>query len=478
MGIPPFLAGFDSSSGMLRANACFLRDEPFTAMGESRLLEVPITATRLLPPRVREKVFIGSGATETISPKRMGRIDMEEVSEWVAEEYPRRRYPAVAVGSACGALTHLWTALGVPWLPQTFLIPVRQRVHPDDPGGAMFRGLEPGAELVRRNPEIQLHHMHDANQDRMMVRALTYFRVKRLELGPTWERFLLDRLEPGGTIIVSECATRWRTTRVGPRHVFQHGALGGATEEEFHHGGPRVAEYLERYDSPVRRWYGPEPDGDSPEAEWGFEPALREDIERFARANGFRVRRVVFDEPEAPSPLVADLYRDWYARRSLPTNRLAVSSFILTEPRATLMAGAVPFWMKFNTEVSHRALRDYLDAEHREPFDEILLGLFQNGVEAVGLTTIDEWRDLLGRAHRKGRFLGLRTRAHPRDLAHFVRYGAALRRLRPHHPLPEPLTLEDLDDFLERAREEDEDRYPGVRFETLHEPVGSGSRRR
>jgi hypothetical protein len=70
------------------------------------------------------------------------------------------------------------------------------------------------------------------------------------------------------------CRRSWHTTRVGERHVFQHGAVGGATEEEFHHGSERIAEYLERYHSPVRRWDGPEPDTESPEAEWGFEEAL------------------------------------------------------------------------------------------------------------------------------------------------------------------------------------------------------------
>jgi hypothetical protein len=311
---PNFIANFDSASAMALATARFLRGEDFPALGQPRALKPFAKRANILPKRAREKMFIASGAAETVSPRRLHKLDLDELATWLADAYPPGPYPAVAVGSSSGALVHLNAALGIPWLPQTFLIPVRQRVHPDDPTEAMELGIEAGRRLLDAFPDLQLHHMHDANQDRLMVRALTYFRVKRRTLGEGYERFLRERLQPGGTILVADCRRRWQTTRIGDRHVFQHGALGGATEEEFHRGSERVAAYLERYDSPVRRWDGPEPDTDSPEAEWGFEPALLDDIERFAGSHGYRVRRIAFDEPEDPSPLVADLYRWHYGR--------------------------------------------------------------------------------------------------------------------------------------------------------------------
>jgi hypothetical protein len=63
-----------------------------------------------------------------------------------------------------------------------------------------------------------------------------------------------------------------------------------------------VEEYLRRYGVPRRHWDPPEPDDERPETEWGFEPALREDVEGFARERGYRVRRIVFEEPERLSP--------------------------------------------------------------------------------------------------------------------------------------------------------------------------------
>jgi hypothetical protein len=324
----------------------------------------------------------------------------------------------------------------------------------------MEKGIEPGRALLDANPDWQLHHMHDANQDRLMVRALTYFRVKRRSLGPGYERFIADRLPPGGTVLLMECNKRWGTTRMGDRHVFQHGAVGGATEEEFHEGSERVAEYLERYDSPVRQWDGPEPDTDSPEAEWGFEESMRDDVLRFARERRYRVRRIVFDDPYVLSPLVADLYRWWYEKRRIPANRLMISSFVVNDPYWTLRTGSVPFWMVFNMQPSLAAINRYLD--ERPPFDDIHLLLFQHGVEATGITDPDDWRKVLDRAQRSGTTLGADLDEFPHDFAQFANYSDAFRELPARYPLPAPLSLEEFDAFLDQAGH-----HEGVRIEDV-----------
>ncbi len=359
-----------------------LHGEPFPALGNPPALKPLARATRWLPKGVRGKLFIGFGALETVSPRHLGRFDLEEASQWVAESYPKRTYDQAVIGSSSGALVYLGAALGMPLLPQTFLIPVRQRVHPDEPFTAMKKGLKPGRKFVEANPDVQLHHMHDAAQDRQMVRALTYFRYKRRTLGMGYEDFLQSRLAPGGNLIISECRATWNTTAVGERHVFQHGAKGGAREEEFHHGGPRVEKYLEKQNSSYDTWKSPARDTTSPEAEWGFAPQLRDDIHRYAKEHNLAARRLIFDEPDSLSPLVADLYQWWYKRRNIPARRLFVGSFALNAPWWALRTGSVPYWMFFNEENSMHRLVEYLDA--REPFDDIVLSLFQNGVETIG----------------------------------------------------------------------------------------------
>jgi len=380
-----------------------------------------------LPEGLREQLYIYSGWSEATPPGKLATVRSEALAGWVVGHYPRRQYPAVLVGSSNGAMVHLAAALGIPWLPQTLLLPVRQRgIHPDEPADDLAAMAGPARALLAANPDLVLHHMHDANQDRLMIQRMTYFRVKRLRLGAAYERFLVERLQPGGTVFLVECTLTWPTTKVRDRHVFQHGALGGATVQEAHRGSERVADYLRRYSSHRRRWEPPPPDADRPEAEWGFDPALGEDVERFAAERGYRVRRISFEQPEDLSRLVADLYRDWYRRRGLPAERLLVESFILLEPWLALTTGSVPLWLVFNTEPSLAAIHRYLDSA--DPYDEIRMSLFSHGVESVGLPTIGQWRSVLQRAGKIGSFLGVDEQAFPRDFATLVRYHQALAR--------------------------------------------------
>jgi hypothetical protein len=470
--VPPgFIANFDSATAMLRANAFYLREQEFTGVGFMPRSAKPLGAIiNRLPKSVKESIYIWSGFSEAIPGEDMSRVDVEEITSWVCSEYPNREYPAVMIGSSNGAAVHLNAALGIPWLPQTFLIPVQQPdVHPDDTVDGMEAGREPARLLLEANPDIQLHHMHDANQDRLMLGKMGYFRIKKRTLGPNYQTFLRKHLRPGGTIIINECHRTWPTTRMGERYIFQHGALGGATEDEFHHGSDRVEEYLERYGSHKRRWDSPTKDGETPEAEWGFEPALRDDIEQFAAQNGFNVRRITYREPEHLSPLVADLYRWWYRQRNVRANRLVAESFIVMEPYWILRTGSVPFWMKFNMEPSRQWLMKYL--ENTDPYDDVHVMLFSHGVEAVGLPTIDQWSEAFKYAQRNGSFLGVDESVFPRDFATLVRFQTELMKIPSRYPLPGMLTMNQLESFLE----EHGDKYR-VEFGELYDPSNPNSR--
>jgi hypothetical protein len=454
-----YIANFDSQAAMLRALGNYLRAEDFPMTGAvsssiERIMKPLVAAVNALPNRVREEVYTWSGRSEAVPPRKLDQVRAEEVSAWVASHYPQRRYPAAMIGSSNGALVHLCAALGIPWLPQTFLIPVRRNMNPDKPAQELEWGRGAARSLLAVNPELELHHMFDPNQDRLMARHMAYFRVKRLQSGDTYERFLEENLSEGATLFVAECGLKWPTTRVGERHVFQFGALGGATSEEFLHGSERVEAYLARYGSHQRRWDPPEPDGERPEAEWGFESTLREDIERFARERGYRIRRIIFEEPEDPSPLVANLYRWWYEELGLPANRLLVESFILMEPWWALRTGSVPYWMVFNMEPSAQALERYLNVS--DPYDHINLMLFSHGVDSIGLAPIERWRSILQRARKHGSFVGVDEGRFPRDFAAFVRYHIDLKKIPERHPMPGVLPLTLLDEFLGRSG----DRYP------------------
>jgi hypothetical protein len=306
-----------------------------------------------------------------------------------------------------------------------------------------------------------LHHMHDPNQDRLTLRRMTYFRVKRTRLGAAYAQFLTAVLQPGGTILLAECGQRWPVTTIGQRHLFQFGAVGGMPPRGYRDGSTRVTDYLRRYRAPVDRWQAPAPDGDAPEAEWGFEPGLRDDVAAFADRHGYRLQRLVYDEPEDLSPLVADLYRWRYAQRGLPGDRLVVDSFMLLDPWWTLRTGSVPYWTAFPVQPSLDGLHRYLD--NADLYDFVHLGLFCHGVDSVGMVTADQWRRVLDRAGVAGSFAGVSPRRYPSDPQAFFGFGRALRAIPQRHRMPEPSPLDAVTDFLrERAAH-----HPCVRIGTV-----------
>jgi hypothetical protein len=447
MDIPDGIAKFDSAAAMTLALARFLEGKDFSGLGQAKPLQALTRQADRLPRHLRERAFAWLGAQEGVARDAVETVDMEAVAAWVTSQYPARRYPAAMIGSSNGALVHVGAALGIPWLPQTVLTLVDQRhVHPDDAVHAMETERETAQRFLDANPDSQLHHMHDPSQDRLMLGLIAYYRSKYLRLPQAYRNFLTDALEPGATLYIVECERRWPTTRLGDRYLYQFGAEGGPSTEEYFHGGERVEAYLRNYGSPFDRWHPPAPDTDSPEAEWGFEPALRDDILRLAREQGYRVQRIRFEDPEDTSGLVADFYRDWYRERELPANRLVIESFVLQEPLWTLRTGSVPYWMTFNMTPSLEHAHRYLDRV--EPFDEIYLMLFAHGVNSVGLPPIDAWRGLLQRARDGGDFLGLKPQTYPAHFAHFGRYSQALQKqTAARYPVPPPLPLERFEDY-------------------------------
>jgi hypothetical protein len=427
--LPREVAGFDSATAMLIALARFLHGQQTPPMGKSafRMLGPVAAAVARLPEPARQQIYSVFSGAEGQPEHRLATLDAEKLAGAVADLYPVRKYPAVAVGSSGGASTHLCAALGIPWLPQTLLLPVRQRgIDPDRPEDAGHAFDRTARALLDNNPDLVLHHMHDPNQDRLTLRRMAYFRIKRMKLGAAYRRFLTDRLEPGGIILLTECGQRWPVTTIGERHLFQFGAIGGLSPDEYRDGNPRVRDYLRRYGAPVERWNAPPVDADAPEAEWGFEEGLRDDVEQFADSHGYQVRRLVYDEPEDLSPLVADLYR-WY-------------------------------WTTFPVQPSLDNLAGYLD--RTEAFDRMHLALFCHGVDSVGGVTADQWRDLLRRARVDGSFAGVRPDRYPSDPRTFFEFPRALRAIPERHPLPAPLEFPAFADFVENQAGS----YPGVRL--------------
>src|SRR4051812_16760118 len=228
------VAAFDSASAFLTSLSRALHHEDFAYLGQSRLKVPFVYASKAMPVPLRRRVYAMASGREGVSPDRLAGIDLEQVATWVTAKYPDRPFPAVLLGSSNGALIHLAAACDIPWLPQTMLIPVRRPgADPDDYRGAAEFGEQHAPRLLGPNPGVQLHHMHDANQDALSASQMAYFRVKWRLLPEAYRRFLDQCLLPGAPMILVRDTSSWPVTRYGDRHVFQVGARGGMSAEEY-----------------------------------------------------------------------------------------------------------------------------------------------------------------------------------------------------------------------------------------------------
>ncbi len=453
MAADHLIAKIDSASTMLLAVANFMRGKDIDGLGFVPSSAFLAIAANLPPKPLRQYVYILGGRKEAALPEVVANLKAEELSRWAVKHYSRRlTAPAVMIGSSNGALVHLCTALKIPWLPQTVLVPIRRpaRMLPDELKGDMESFRDAAGRLLERNPELQVNQMHDPVQDRLMVQQMGYFRVKRLTLGKTYEQFLERTLPPGGTIFVSECTYSWPMAPVGPRHFFQVGGYGGVEAKEYLAGSSRISKFLRKDRSKLRHWDVPVSNIEKPEAEWGFEPSLLDDIRRIAKKRHYKICRIRYHDPAAVSPFVADLYRWWYAERGIAASRLFAESFLLMDPWWCLKTGSVPFWKVFNTGRSADALRAYI--KRRGPFDEIYITLFANSIKGIDQTPIKEWKTIFKQARKKGAFVGVAESAYPYDLGVFLRFHLDLKkRMSERLPMPKSLTLKDLERFRKTA---------------------------
>ena len=433
-GVPPekAVASFDSASAFLTALARALDGRDFPYLGQSRLKVPLVRASALLPLALRRRVYAIASGREGVPPERLDQVDLEQVAAWITSHYPPRRYPAVLLGSSNGALCHLAAAAGLPWLPQTLLVPVRRPgVDPRDVASALEFGARHAPALLQRNPTIDLHHMHDPNQDALSASQMAYFRVKWHVLPRAYQAFLAESLGPGAPVIIVRDRSSWPVTRVGPRHVFQHGAQGGMSAEEY------AAEPA-----------APRTDEVAAEAEWGFADALGDQIRSWAETNGHPVVEVSYGHPQDPAEGVADIFRGWLRQRGEPAQRLLVSSFVVHDPWQTITTASVPFWTFFPVRRAAQDLAAYLE---RTAYDDVDILLFSNGVPSRGQVDARSWEALAERARRRGRLLGVNANAFPADFTAFVRYTSALRSL-PKATIPwSPLSVADMLTGLEAA---------------------------
>lgn len=451
--MPNFTAAFDSATAMVISLSLFLEGKGFPGTGAMPANEPLGKALDMLPETLKKTMYAQSGRFDGLRPENTSGVAISELEKWVTQSYPDRKYPAIAIGSSNGALNHLYAALGIPWLPQTFLIPVRKPgfLDKDKPKEVIKWADDAARALLESNPGISLHHMMDPNHDRLHLNTITYFRVKIHRMGECYRQFIRDRLSAGGKVIIINCRQQWPVSRMDQDYVFQFGGAGGGIQaREYYEGSKRVNHFLKKQGAEVERWDAPRIDEEVPEAEWGYDERLSDEIRTYADELNIGLEEILFDHPETPSAYVADLYREWYRKLGREDDRLLIECFALHDPYWALRSSSVPLWMLFNDEQSAEFADRFL--QDRKAFDEIFMMLMSHGTESIGLAGIDRWDHILKHARQNKNYIGVSRDDYPVNFGVYMRYFEDLQdKISARYPLPEPMPLEQARELLKRV---------------------------
>jgi len=360
---------------------------------------------KLLPEDLRTGA-LEWGISQSLGRPPQGLQGLEPASlpRWCTAQYPRRRYPAIIVGSPGGAVAHLAALLGAPFLTSSSLLSFRHRIDPDDIKSYHRFGEEVAEQLLKDGDFEAINH-YDPLHDRSLIKYADLLRLRLIRLPQVYRDFIENNLAPDGRLILVNCTYPWPQYRLSERSFFQVGGLGGVSPQDF-----------------LKRWSLELPLVERPESEWGCPAGLVEDVRQFAQERGIGLLELEFDHPERYSLLAYRAYLAAGAREE----ELMLDCFTYISPYTNVTTGIPALWLPFNDRGSFEFARHFLENKR---FKRIYLALVPSFARCADTVQIPEWRELL---RDRGRLepLGVDPRSYPADpLAPFA-YQAKLVRLR------------------------------------------------
>lgn len=418
---------------------CFL--DPYPLRAWERIL---LSVAALLGQRAARAAVAQGARFLGVHPAWADRITAEQLARWATSLYEGidGSFDALIVGAPNGGVAHLAAATRAPFLSQHFLVSFRDPTDADDIQSYFDRGTALARRVLSREPSVAVVNHYDPLHDRFLVRWVNHIRIKLLDLPQAYKDFIRRRLRPGGTLVFTDCRYSWLQYRVGPRHTFQVGGLGGVSDREFTAGRPDI----ESLRGAPGGWSLPGmPVETQAESEWGAVPPLGEVVEAFARANGYGFLALRGDHPEWYSRLALKAYRRLSDREGREPAGTLVEVFTQSNPIAPLVARLVPVWLPFNCTDSLGLLRQVRAAL---PADRPLLFTpLSNFVHTPDTVGWGEYEDAL--EGLDVRVLGVRHRLFPSDPAGLWRPAQELARWCQRHrdPVGVRLGVGDLEAF-------------------------------
>ncbi|MFG3644580.1 hypothetical protein ACGF3C_30335 [Micromonospora sp. NPDC047762] len=391
------------------------------------------------PEPVRRAAVTRAAGRVALTVAQIDEVDGARVARWFVDQYPRRRYPGVLIGSPHGAAAHLAVALGVPWLPAGFEMTVHWSDGAvDRPGDAAEHGAALSARLLVGNADLHLRQVHCPASRGALTGATVSLTATWRALPAAYARFLADRLVPGAPVLLVRDARTWPVLERGPGHSFQVGCPGsGLDPVDFHPDSHALRQVLRSVGGDATRWEPPEVSVPSAYAEHGVDSGFELAARDWSTRHQHPLHRVLVPRPAALSAGVADLYRRWLRRAGKTGDRLVVECGRLLDPWQVVRAGLVPYWCENATRRSVDEAEWWLAGS--EPFSSVDVLPEPPGVRSPALAGLPQWLAVAGFGRRRRALDRTTARGYPVTSVPTRRATEVLRAQPYDLPAPPPL---------------------------------------
>jgi len=461
-----FVEPSDSSSVCMRSVAAALRGEFLQRYGYGPFLGRAAQLLSHLGPDFNVWVVDRVLSTGGTAPDVADRITTAHLARHALGFYDGLEgpYEALILGAPNGGVAHLAMALQVPFLSEHFLTSFRDHKHPDDIQTYQAHGEALARRILARNPDVAVINHYDPLHDRFLVRWVNHIRYKLLDLPQAYRQAIRRWLVPGGTIIFIDCRYPWRQYRVGERHTFQVGGLGGVSDEEFLASRPEIEAMQLRERSPFvgGRWTLDLPLETQPESEWGTLPQFRLACQAFAQASGYRFLPLTGNSPECFSTLAFCAHQAVLRNEGREPQGTFIDCFTQVNPLAVRLSSLLPLWLPFNCTDSLAYLKRMVG---RLPKGRpVLFAPVPNFARSFDTVKVDAW--LAALSGFDVNLLGINRRHYPADLAALFRFMPAVEDWCNAHraPVQGRLTLNELQEIA--AHLEASSAYPSMESST------------
>ncbi len=285
----------------------------------------------------------------------------------------KKRFPSVIFGAPNGGIVNLAIAMGIPYLCSQFRIPV---VLNGEGRGQDRDDLRPYAKVVDYVGERWIAKYQwgsvsclvDPIHDRMDMGEFAHVREKFTDIPPAFKRFLVDHLEPTGTIVFVNTKYPWFSHRLRGRIYLQVGGLGDIAPMEYLTGSERVDQFLKAEKSEHQNgWRLADYDlVQRPESEWGTELELKKAVEEFCGENGYDLLLLEQDHPAGYNILASKALHRRHTADGGHCGGYSINIFWGLCPTFMLRARLLGCWFTFtdraSLEISERQLQVLLNA--------------------------------------------------------------------------------------------------------------------